>query len=52
MPAVKDIIDISYGDLSAERERREEEKKAQRREHRRLAREARLAAENNAENAE
>ena len=52
VPAVKDIIDISYGDLSAERERREEEKKAQRREHRRLAREARLAAENNAENAE
>ena len=45
VPAVKDIIDISYGDLSAERERREEEKKAQRRESRRQARAALLSAE-------
>lgn len=37
--AVKDIIDISYRDLSAERARREEQKKALRREQRRLARE-------------
>ncbi len=43
--AVKDIVDISYNDLSAERERREEEKKAQRRESRRQARAAKLAAE-------
>ena len=44
--AVKDIIDITYRDLSAERSRREEEKKALRREQRRLARErAKAAAE-------
>ena len=41
--SVKDIIDLSYGDFLAERERKDEEKRAQRREKRRLAREKQLA---------
>lgn len=47
--AVKDIIDITYRDLYAERARREEEKKAMRREQRRLAREKAKAAAAEAE---
>ena len=46
--AVKDIIDITFRDLTIERARKDEEKRAARREKRRLAREAKLAAEREA----
>lgn len=46
--SVKDIIDLSYGDFLAERERKDEEKRAQRREKRRLAREKQLAEQEEA----